>query len=327
MQSGSGGHFHARALATGLLLLQTVVPMPQSRAVEAAAPGAVTGAVEAAAQTQLDGIDISQFQGEIDWQAVKASGGVFAFARALEGETLPDSRFAANWEGMKAAGIVRGAYHFYVAGDRPEDQASMFSGLVTLEPGDLVPMVDIEYGSIGASAPPDLVSNFRQYLELIEQRFGVTPIIYTNPEFWAEYMDDSFGAYPLWVADYDVDSRRLPLGWNDWVLWQHSGSGSVPGVDGTVDLDIFAGGLDALASYQLRAAEVPVVQVDNINNSGQCGGNIGSRGLLMAGSFTTGGDVAAPTSATTRLFNSSGSQVSVEYSLYTDDDGLPGALV
>lgn len=204
-----------------------------------------------AATARLDGIDVSMFQGEIDWQAVKASGVVFAYARALEGVTIHDSRFAANWRGMEAAGVTRGAYAFYVADDPAQAQAEFFASLVALEPGDLVPMVDIEQGSIGSAAPADLVTRFHTYLELVESHYGVKPIIYTDPNFWNEHMDGSFGDYPLWVADYGVASPTLPVGWSDWVIWQHSESGSVPGIDGAVDLDLFRGGLDELDQYRV----------------------------------------------------------------------------
>lgn len=208
---------------------------------------------------RLPGIDVSQFQGEIDWQAVKAGGIGFAFARALEGETIVDSRFAANWQGMREAGVVRGAYDFYVASDPPAAQVEIFTGLVTLEPGDLAPMVDIEQGSISSrgssgsssSAPPGLISDFHTYLELLEKHYGIKPIIYTDPSFWKEYMDGSFGDYPLWVAEYGVDAPTPPHGWSSWILWQHSESGSVPGIDGAVDLDVFNGGLEELARYRI----------------------------------------------------------------------------
>ncbi len=207
----------------------------------------------AGAETEvgLRGIDVSQFQGEIDWQAVKASGVVFAFARALEGETIHDAQFAANWEGLRQAGVVRGAYHFYVANDSPAAQAEVFSSLVTLEPGDLAPMVDIESASVDAAAPRDLVANVRRFLALIETYYGVKPIIYTDAGFWNQHMDATFGAYPLWVADFDVDRPTLPNGWDDWVLWQHSPEGTVPGVAGAVDLDTFNGELQDLALYRI----------------------------------------------------------------------------
>jgi lysozyme len=173
-------------------------------------------APEPSETARLNGIDVSEFQGEIDWQAVKASGVVFAFARALEGETIIDSRFADSWEDMKEAGIVRGAYDFYVADDSVESQVENFTALVTLEPGDLVPMVDIETASLGGQpATADLVSDFHQYLDLMEAHYGVKPIIYTDPDFWNENLDDSFGDYALWVAVYDVDSPTLPDGWSD----------------------------------------------------------------------------------------------------------------
>lgn len=204
---------------------------------------------------RLEGVDVSKFQGEIDWQAVRASGVVFAFARALEGETIHDATFAANWRGMKEAGVVRGAYDFYIANDSPEVQAKIFSSLVALEPGDLVPMVDIEEASLGGSEPPDLVEDFHRYLELVEQAFGARPIVYTNPSFWNENMDDSFGEYPLWVADYEVESPTLPDGWQDWVIWQHGDSGSVPGIDGDVDLNVFTGTMEDLARYRIGTSD------------------------------------------------------------------------
>ncbi len=242
----------ASPLVLGVLLLATAsagCSDPASPTADAlASPASET-------TTQLNGIDVSQFQGEIDWQAVKASGIVFAFARALEGETIHDSTFAANWPGMKEAGVVRGAYGFYIADDPPSAQVEVFGGLVTLEPGDLVPMVDIEEGSIGSSAPPDLITDFHQYLELMEKHYRAKPIIYTNPSFWNEHMDDSFGDYPLWIAEYGVDSPNPPTGWSGWVLWQHSESGAVPGIDGDVDLDIFNGGLEELARYGIPKSE------------------------------------------------------------------------
>lgn len=220
------------------------------------APGtAVLSATEgdaSAPAARLHGIDVSEFQGEIDWQAVQASGVTFAYARALEGETIHDSRFAANWSGMKEAGVVRGAYDFYVAHDPPEAQVATFISLVTLEPGDLVPMVDIEKGSLGGKpAPADLVPNFHRYLELLAAHYKVTPFIYTDPAFWNENLDDSFGGYPLWVADYGVDSPSLPRGWERWVIWQHSESGAVQGIAGAVDLDVFNGDLQDLARYRI----------------------------------------------------------------------------
>lgn len=232
----------AALLAVGSLAFSQVTSLPASEE------------AERGYQARLDGVDVSKFQGEIDWQAVKASGVVFAFARALEGETIQDSTFAANWQGMKEAGVIRGAYDFYIANDADSDQVEVFSSLVTLEPGDLVPMVDIEAASLGGlEADGDLVEDFHEYLDLMEKHYGVKPIIYTDPDFWNEHMDDSFGAYPLWIAAYGVDVPPVPAGWADWIIWQHSESGSVAGIDEDVDLDVFNGGLEELARYRIPA--------------------------------------------------------------------------
>jgi len=204
--------------------------------------------------TSLSGIDVSKFQGAIDWQSVKSSGITFAFARALEGETVHDSEFAANWHGMHEAGLIRGAYDFYVVEDSPESQAKIFSDLVSLKPGDLVPMVDIEQGSItskNGSVPANMVSNLHQYLTLLEAHFGIKPIIYTNARFWNTYMDDSFSDYPLWLAEYGVKAPALPNGWNSWKFWQYSDSGDVPGINGAVDLDTFNGNLADLEQFRI----------------------------------------------------------------------------
>ncbi len=254
MKIGSHGSGRPRAFVTGWCVLQVALLAcaPAPAVTETAAP-LDTEATAAAPPGQLPGIDVSQFQGEIDWQAVKASGVVFAFAQALEGETIHDANFAANWSGMKEVGVVRGAYDFYVADDSPAAQVETFASLVTLEPGDMVPMVDIEQASIGAAAPADLIADFHTYLELMEKHFGVKPIIYTDPYFWDEHLDDSFGDYPLWVAAYEVDSPPLPKGWDEWVIWQHSESGSVPGIVGDVDLDTFNGGLERLAGLRIAS--------------------------------------------------------------------------
>ena len=201
----------------------------------------------------LSGIDVSEFQSRIDWQAVKASGVTFAFARALYGESIHDPEFVNNWQGMKEAGVIRGAYDFYIVEESPASQVQDFSDIVSLESEDLAPMVDIEEASITASdgtAPANIVSNFHEYLILMEAHYGIKPIIYTNPSFWNEYMDDSFGDYPLWIAEYGVKAPTVPNGWDNWTIWQHSESGSIDGIKGSVDLDVFNGNLERLGHYR-----------------------------------------------------------------------------
>lgn len=202
---------------------------PATSAPTASAPPEVTG-------TSLrEGIDVSSYSGTVDWDRVLAAGKTFAFAKATEGVDLADPSFAGHWSAMKKAGIARGAYHFYVTEDDPAAQAKFFIETVDLMPGDLVPTVDIE--RIGHGTESGLADRLRTFLEAIEAHYGVRPIIYTNTNFWDANLDDSFGDYPLWVAEYGVDAPKLPAGWTDWYLWQSQGNAKVAGVEQDADLD------------------------------------------------------------------------------------------
>ena len=191
----------------------------------------------------INGIDVSHFQGTVDWPAVKAAGKLFAFAKATDGITYTDPEFQTNWQGMKAAGLLRGAYHFYESEDDPVSQANNFIKAVgQLAPGDLPPVLDVEIFK-GNCGTVSLADNVQTWLNTVQQALGRTPIIYTGCSFWNEYMGPQFSAYPLWIAAYDVGQPSLPKGWNTWTFWQSSQTGSVTGVTGDVDIDVFAGSM------------------------------------------------------------------------------------
>jgi lysozyme len=183
------------------------------------------------------GIDVSHFTGGVDWQKVKAAGYTFAFAKASEGVDLKDPAFDGFWPGMKEAGLVRGAYHFYVTEDDPKEQADFFIKNVTLEPGDFVPVVDIEV--IHKGTQPGLVQRVKSFLEIIEKHYGARPIIYTGLNFWNKNLNDHFGSYPLWIAEYGVEDPVIPKGWKEWHIWQWKENANVPGVEKDVDLNVF----------------------------------------------------------------------------------------
>lgn len=180
------------------------------------------------------GIDVSHFSGAVDWPALGTAGFSFGVIKATEGDDLKDPSFDEFWSGIKKAGLVRGAYHFYVTEDDPLEQAKFFIQTVDLEPGDLVPIVDIE--TLGHDTQPELARRLKIWLDAVEQHFGVKPIIYTDWKFWNEHLTDDFGDYPLWVAEYEVEEPKLPEGWKDWHLWQWKGNATVPGVEKDADL-------------------------------------------------------------------------------------------
>jgi lysozyme len=183
------------------------------------------------------GIDVSHHSGSVDWTKVKAGGYMFAFAKATEGMDDKDPMFDSHWPAIKKAGMIRGAYHFYVTEDDPLEQAGFFTQNVILEKGDLAPVVDIEL--LGKDTQKGLVSRLQTFLNALEKHYGIKPIIYTDTGFWNANMDDKFGGYPLWLADYDVQSPTLPRGWKTYHLWQWKGDAKVPGVEKTADLTRF----------------------------------------------------------------------------------------
>lgn len=181
-----------------------------------------------------EGVDVSSHVGTVDWTAVRAAGHTFAFVKATEGEDLADPTFETWWPAMKEAGVVRGAYHFYVTEDDPTAQAEFFISRVDLAPGDLAPVVDVEL--IGQGTQPGLADRLRTFLSILEAHYGVKPIVYTAPNFWNANVGEGFGDHPLWIAEYGVDEPAVPTGWTTWHLWQHTGDAAVPGVEKSADL-------------------------------------------------------------------------------------------
>jgi lysozyme len=200
--------------------------------------------------SRLTGIDVSHYQGHVTWEAVKGAGCAFAFAKATEGAGVTDPFFATNWAGMKAAGLMRGAYHFYRAEQDAAQQAAHFLSVVQTQPGDLPPVLDIETGD-GVTGGA-LVGGVQTWLDAVEPAAGVTPIIYTNASFWNAQFNDQFGRYPLWIAHYGPSPSPLPRGWTDWTFWQYSQSLHINGVGGAADHDYFNGTPDDLQALAAK---------------------------------------------------------------------------
>lgn len=200
----------------------------------------------------VHGIDVSHHQGPIDWEAVKATESQahpirFAFMKATEGGDYKDRRFADNFREAREVGLVRGAYHFYNPNTDPIRQADFFISQVTLEKGDLAPVLDIERKPRNkAQLQADLI----KFLNRLEQHYGVRPIIYTSYRYMERYLDSpEFARYPLWIAHYYVEALSYE---GSWQFWQHTDYGTVPGITESVDLNVFNGSLSELLQYTIR---------------------------------------------------------------------------
>ncbi|MFH0750507.1 MAG: GH25 family lysozyme, partial [Chloroflexota bacterium] len=198
----------------------------------------------------LEGIDVSKYQGTIDWTQVAGAGKRFAIMRATLGHTYLDPMYATNHAGARAAGLQVTAYHFATPSASPGDalsEADWFVQHAALLPGDLVPALDLEQA--GGLSAMDLQAWVGAWLGEVYAKLGVRPMIYTSPAFWKNSMGDTTmfadQGYPiLWIAHWFTSSPTVPAGdWggHGWTFWQYSNCGSVAGISGCVDLDRYNG--------------------------------------------------------------------------------------
>jgi len=197
----------------------------------------------------LDGIDVSYWQGTVDWYAVANDGIDFAFVRVSDGLTYYDTEFQNNWAGTRNAGIVRGAYQYFRPGEDAVAQAELLlSEMGPLQPGDLPPVLDVE--TTDGYSSSHIVAAIHDWMDTVETEIGRMPIIYTGSWFWESSVGSSdFEDYPLWVANWFVSCPDTPDQWNHWEFWQTSAHGSVDGISGAVDTNVFNGDMAALLDF------------------------------------------------------------------------------
>lgn len=190
----------------------------------------------------IHGIDVSKYQQIISWDVVKEMKVKnvqisFAFIKATEGIVNTDPQFKRNWKKSKQAGVIRGAYHFFLATKDGREQAENFISEVELEKGDLPPVVDIEQ-TYGVSTTV-LKKELKEWLDVVENYYGIKPIIYTGVDFYARHLGKEFNSYPLWAAHYyQYTTPRINRNWD---FWQHSEEGRVNGILSKVDFNVFNG--------------------------------------------------------------------------------------
>jgi lysozyme len=190
----------------------------------------------------IHGIDVSKYQSFIDWPSVKEMKVndvhiSFAFIKATEGLGNVDKQFKRNWKKAAEAGVIRGAYHFFLATKSGKVQAKNFISHVELKPGDLPPVLDIE--QLYGVKPEKMRKEVQDWLTVVEDYYKVKPIVYTYVNFYSRFMQGQFDEYPLWAAHYlEKDKPRIN---RDWVFWQHNERGRVNGITKPVDFNVFNG--------------------------------------------------------------------------------------
>jgi len=193
----------------------------------------------------VHGIDVSKWQGHIDWQAVKASGVEFAFIKATEGGDLLDSRFKRYTSDARAAGIPTGPYHFYFFCRSAAEQARWFIRNVPKSAAVLPPVLDMEWNHTSPSckkrpSPAKVRKEMAIWLNMVERHFGRKPIIYTTIDFHRENIEGHFRDYTFWLRSVAAHPDDL-YGDHPWHFWQYTGTGVIPGIEGNTDINVFAG--------------------------------------------------------------------------------------
>ncbi len=211
---------------------------------------ALYGEVKSPAGYEIHGIDISHYQGKIDWEVLRHHGMIddcpirFVMIKATEGANKVDEKFQENFEQSLEYGFTRGVYHFYSVLSPAEKQADFFISQVKLQKGDLPPVLDVEHKPKDQT-DEEFKASVLKWLRIVENHYGVKPIIYTYYKFKVRYLSDTvFDDYPYWIAHYYVDKVEYR---GAWKFWQYTDAGKLPGIKGDVDFNIYNG-----SYYDLR---------------------------------------------------------------------------
>lgn len=192
---------------------------------------------------EIHGIDISHYQGDIDWDKLRGANieGCplrFIMIKSTEGSTRVDDKFKENFRQAREYGFIRGAYHFWSNKSSARSQAYHFLNTVRLEEGDLPPVLDVEHKPADRSVE-DFQNDVLTWLHIVEDKYHVKPIIYTYYKFKEKYLSKPvFDDYPYWIAHYYVDKVEYK---GAWKFWQHTDVGRLPGIKSYVDFNIYNG--------------------------------------------------------------------------------------
>lgn len=187
------------------------------------------------------GLDVSQYQGEINWAEIDSVEKSFkldyVLIRATAGADKVDSEFKDNWKSSQKKQLIRGAYHYYRPDENSIQQASNFIKTVSLQKGDLPPVLDIEQLPNDQSIE-DLKKGLRRWLEKVDAHYKVKPIIYSGEKYYENFLKEEFKGYTFWIANYNFFVEEIKP---DWTFWQFTEKATINGINEKVDLNIYNG--------------------------------------------------------------------------------------
>ncbi|THF53891.1 glycoside hydrolase family 25 protein [Allorhizobium terrae] len=194
---------------------------------------------------QVHGIDVSKWNGDINWAQVKQSGVSFVFIKATEGKDVVDPRFAEYWQEARAAGMPHAPYHFYYFCSTADDQANWFIANVPRDSMALPPVIDVEWNHTSKTCTtrpsPEVVrAQMKRFMDRLEAYYGKRPIIYTSVDFHRDNLEGAFKDYYFWVRSVAKHPSEIYPD-RKWAFWQYTSTGVIPGIKGNTDINVFAG--------------------------------------------------------------------------------------
>jgi lysozyme len=190
---------------------------------------------------KIFGIDVSQYQGTIDWENLEAIEEQFdikfVLVRATAGSKKVDRNFQKNWRNLSSTVYIQGAYHYYRPDENSTDQAKNFIKNVKLRKGHLPPILDIEKMPKGQSMGK-LKEGLQNWLTIVEKQYGVKPIIYTGEKYFEDFLQDDFPNYKFWIANYNPWKEKME---EEYLMWQFTEKAQLHGVNELVDVNVFNG--------------------------------------------------------------------------------------
>ncbi|MCR5209870.1 MAG: hypothetical protein K6C99_06645 [Lachnospiraceae bacterium] len=199
----------------------------------------------------IRGVDVSHYQGEVDWDRLKEENIQFAYLKATEGSKHKDEQFDKNWSDAQCVDLRMGAYHFFSLDSPSTDQAENYCSTVTPVKKMLPPVVDVEpYGNYKDPTLLDrekMIVELDAYLKSVELFYGMKPVIYTTEEWWP-VLQETFDDYDLWIRDV----YRKPDPTVKWTFWQYSNRHVLSGYSGNeryIDMNVFCGSEEEFDKY------------------------------------------------------------------------------
>ena len=201
----------------------------------------------------IKGIDVSSYQGEIDWEELSSQNISFVFIKATEGSTFVDKNFAYNFQEAKKTVLAVGAYHFFSYDSSGKTQAENFINTVIPFEGMLPPVIDLEFYGNKEKNPPDreaVALQLKTMLEILEAHYGQKPLIYATEKSYKLYLSDDYNEYDIWIRN--VVTKPELTDNRTWTFWQYTNRGKLDGYNGKekfIDINVFNGSSEEYTLY------------------------------------------------------------------------------